>query len=143
MSISELYDSGFRKRNSDHFAAIVRVAMSDGVITDSEMEFINRLARNLDITEDEYKAILKDHGSHPINPPVSYDSRLERLYDLTRMVWADGVKEDAQVKLLHKFCVGLGFHAVNAKYVTLKALELVKNEVSLEEFQYGIKNMNR
>lgn len=143
MSISDLYDSGFRKRNTDHFAAIVRVAMSDGVITDSEKEFIDRLARNLDVTEADYKAILKDHGSHPINPPVSYDHRLERLYDLTRMVWADGVKEDAQEKLLHKFCVGLGFHAVNAKYIADKALELVKNEVSLDEFIYGIKNMNQ
>ncbi|MEM7380628.1 MAG: TerB family tellurite resistance protein, partial [Bacteroidota bacterium] len=34
MSILDLFDSGFRKRNQDHFAAIVRVAMSDGVITD-------------------------------------------------------------------------------------------------------------
>jgi hypothetical protein len=143
MSISELYDSGFRKRNTDHFAAIVRVAMSDGVITDSEKEFIDRLASNLDVTETDYKAILKDHGSHPINPPVSYNSRLERLFDLTRMIWADGVKGEAQEKLLHKFCVGLGFHAVNVKYIADKALELVKNEVTLEEFQYGIKNMNQ
>ena len=30
MSFSELFESGFKKRNEDHFAAIVRVAMSDG-----------------------------------------------------------------------------------------------------------------
>ena len=45
------------------------------------------------------------------------------------MVWADGVKEEAQEKLLHKFCVALGFHAVNVKYIADKALELVKNGV--------------
>ena len=143
MSISDLYDSGFRKRNNDHFAAIVRVAMSDDVITDTEKEFLDRLARNLDISDADYKTILKDYKSHPINPPVSYDNRLERLFDLTRMVWADGVKEDAQVSLLRKFCVGLGFHAVNVKYVTDKALELIRNNTDLEEFKYGIKNMNQ
>ena len=143
MSISDLYDSGFRKRNNDHFAAIVRVAMSDDVITDTEKEFLDRLARNLDISDADYKTILKDYKSHPINPPVSYDNRLERLFDLTRMVWADGVKEDAQVSLLRKFCVGLGFHAVNVKYVTDKALELIRNNADLEEFKYGIKNMNQ
>jgi len=143
MSISDLYDSGFRKRNGDHFAAIVRVAMSDGVITDSEREFLDRLATNLDISETDYKVILKDYKSYPINPPVSYDNRLERLYDLTRMVWADGVKEDAQEDLLHKFCVGLGFHAVNVRYISDKALELVKNKADIEEFMYGIKNMNQ
>ena len=61
MSISDLFDSGFKKRNEDHFAAIVRVAMSDGVINDAEKEFLDRLARNLDITETDYKEILKDY----------------------------------------------------------------------------------
>lgn len=50
MSISDLYSSGFRERNRDHFAAIVRVALSDGAINDSERAFIERLAKNLDIS---------------------------------------------------------------------------------------------
>ena len=58
MSISDLFDSGFKKRNEDHFAAIVRVAMDDGVISDEEKAFLDRLARNLDISEDDYKLIL-------------------------------------------------------------------------------------
>ena len=36
MSFSELFTSGFKQRNRDHFAAIVRVALSDGIITDEE-----------------------------------------------------------------------------------------------------------
>ena len=32
MSFLDLFDGGFRQRNKDHFAAIVRVAMEDGVI---------------------------------------------------------------------------------------------------------------
>jgi len=143
MSFSELFESGFKKRNEDHFAAIVRVAMSDGVITDEEKAFLDRLATRLDITEHDYATILKDYKSHPINPPTSYDRRLERLYDLTRMVWVDGIKDADQESLLYKFCVGLGFHAVNVKYIADKALELVKNESDLEEFAYGIKNMNQ
>ena len=48
MSISDLFDSGFQKRNQGHFAAIFRVAMSDGVITDEEklfFEFIKNTIR--------------------------------------------------------------------------------------------------
>jgi len=32
MSFSDLFDSGFKARNKGHFSAIVRVALSDGVI---------------------------------------------------------------------------------------------------------------
>ncbi len=143
MAISDLFDNEFRKRNKDHFASIVRVAMSDDVISEGEQTFLDRLARRLNISEGDYKKIMKDYASHPINPPVSYDDRLERLYDLTRMVMADGIKEDDQVKLLHKFCVALGFHAVNVKYVSEKAFDLVRQEDDLEDFIYGIKNMNQ
>ena len=143
MSFSDLFDSGFKQRNESHFASIVRVAMEDGVITDSEQAFLDRLARNLDISEGDYKAILKDYKAHSINPPVSYDNRLERLYDLVRMVHVDNIDGESEQVLLRKIAVGLGFHAVNVKYITDKALTLVHNGVDLDEFVNQIKNMNR
>ncbi|MCK7589301.1 TerB family tellurite resistance protein [Subsaxibacter sp. CAU 1640] len=143
MSISDLFDSGFKKRNEDHFAAIVRVAMDDGIITEDEKAFLDRLARNLDISEADYKQILKDYQSHPINPPTSYDRRLERLYDLARMVYADHIKGEKQVLLLKKIGIGLGFSPNNVMYVVDKALTLVNDGVDLDTFMEEIKNMNR
>ena len=143
MSISDLFDSGFQKRNQDHFAAIVRVAMSDGVITDEERAFLDRLARKLEISENNYKEILKDYNTHPINPPVNYDNRLERLYDLARMVYADHIKGEDQVILLEKLSIGLGFKSENAKYIVDKALDLVDQGVDGDTFADEIKNMNR
>ena len=143
MSFSDLFDSGFKKRNESHFAAIVRVAMDDGIITTEEQAFLDRLAQRLDISETDYKAILKNYNSHPINPPVSYDRRLERLYDLVHMVHVDTINGDSEHKLLNKIGVGLGFHAVNVKYIVDKALTLAHNGVDLETFVDQIKNMNR
>ena len=143
MSFSDLFDSGFKKRNEDHFAAIVRVAMDDGIISEEEKAFLDRLARNLDISETEYKQILKDYQSHPINPPHSYDRRLERLYDLSRMVYVDHIKGDHEEFILRKIGIGLGFSPDNVKYVVDKALTLVSNGVDLDTFIEEIKNMNK
>ncbi|RED44521.1 hypothetical protein DFQ10_103208 [Winogradskyella eximia] len=143
MSFSDLFDSGFKKRNEDHFAAIVRVAMSDGVITDKERAFLDRLATRLDISEHDYKDILKDYSSHPINAPLSYDDRLERLYDLARMVWIDDIEGPNQHWLLEKLCVGLGFHAQNVKYIADKALALAYDKVDSETFIEEMKGMNK
>ncbi len=142
MSFSDLFDSGFKKRNEDHFAAIVRVAMNDGVITADEKAFLDRLAINLDINEEDYKLILKNYQTHPINPPIEYDRRLERLFDLVRMVHVDQINGDPEHKLLNKIGVGLGFHAVNVKYIVDKALTLVYNGVDLDTFIHEIKHMN-
>src|SRR5690606_19396501 len=131
MSFSDLFDSGFKKRNEDHFASIVRVAMDDGIITDEEKAFLDRLARNLDISESDYETILKDYQSHPINPPTSYDRRLERLFDLARMVYVDHIKGDHEEIVMRKIAIGLGFSSENVKYVVDKALTLVDNGVDL------------
>jgi uncharacterized tellurite resistance protein B-like protein len=143
MSFLDLFDSGFKQRNEDHFAAIVRVAMDDGIITDEEKAFLDRLARNLDISEAKYKEILKNYKSHPINPPTSYDRRLERLYDLSRMVYVDHIKGEHEEFVLRKIAVGLGFSPDNVKYVVDKALTLVSNGVDLDTFIEEIRNMNR
>lgn len=143
MSILDLFNIGFRKRNEDHFAAIVKVAMDDGKISDEEKEFLDRLARNLDISEAKYKTILKDFNSHPINPPTSYNRRLERLYDLSRMVFVDHIKGDHKEILLRKIAIGLGFSTENVKYIVDKALSLVNERVDLSTFIYEIKNMNK
>ncbi|OIQ29297.1 MAG: fructose 1,6-bisphosphatase [Bacteroidetes bacterium MedPE-SWsnd-G2] len=143
MSFSDLFDSGFKKRNEDHFAAIVRVAMDDGIISDEEKAFLDRLAHNLQIGEEDYKKILTDYQTHPINPPTSYVRRLERLYDLARMVYVDSVKGEAEERLLRKIGVGLGFTPENVKYVVSKALDLVSEGVELDTFIAEIKFMNR
>lgn len=143
MSFSNLFESGFKKRNENHFAAIVRVAMSDGIINDAEKAFLDRLATRLDITETNYKEILKNYLSYPINAPHSYDRRLERLYDLARMVWADRIEGPNQLGLLEKLCIGLGFNQDNVKYIADKALTLVHYEVNLDEFTEKMKKMNQ
>ncbi len=143
MSISDLYDSGFQKRNQGHFAAIVRVAMSDGVINDEEKAFLDRLARKLNITDNDYQEILSDYSKHPINPPTTYNRRLERLYDLSRMVYADEQIGEKQASLLERLGVGLGFSPENITYVVDKALKLVQEGVDVDDFSDEIKNMNR
>ena len=139
MSISDLFNSGFTTRNQDHFASIVRVAFSDNFISQEEKDFLERLAHNLDISKETYLRILKDYNSHPINPPISQVARIERLYDLARMVYADHIKDIHEVKLLNKIVIGLGFQTQMASKVVSTSLELASKKVDFDTFQ---KEMN-
>jgi len=143
MSISDLFDSEFKQRNKGHFSAIVRVALADGEIAPEEQAFLDRLARNLDITEIEYEEILENPLKYPINPPYLYTQRLERLYDLARMVHVDHHLGDRQDSLLRKFGLALGFTPGNVNYIVDKALSLVDRKVDLDTFVYEMEQMNK
>ncbi|TRX38519.1 TerB family tellurite resistance protein [Flavobacterium sp. ZT3R18] len=143
MSFSELFDSEFKQRNKGHFSAIVRVALADGTINPEEKAFLDRLARNLEISNDEYKEILKNPLKYAINPPYLHVERLERLYDLGRMVHRDHQLGDNQEKLLEKFGLALGFTPGNVNYIVHKALKLIDKNVDPDTFIYEMKNMNK
>ncbi|MEL4306601.1 TerB family tellurite resistance protein [Joostella sp. CR20] len=143
MSISDLYSSGFSERNRDHFAAIVRVALSDGAINPEEKAFLDRLAKNLDISEELYEEILENPSAFPINPPTLYNTRLERLYDIARMIHADHITDEDEFKIMIRLGVGLGFNPANVEFIMKKALYLVDIGVDLDTFIEEIKHMNR
>lgn len=133
MIYQDIYDSGFKERNKGHFAAITRVAYNDGVFTEKEKEFIDALAKKLDISEEDYRAILKNPNGYPVNPPYLQEQRIERLYDLARMVFINNVLGPEQKHTLRKFTSALGFTGDIAQ-LTDKALSLLVLEVDYDTF---------
>jgi len=134
MSFSDLFTPGFKQRNRDHFAAIVRVALADGIITDEEKAFLNRTAINLEIEETEVAEIMANPDNYPINPPANEQRRLERLFDLTRMVYADHIADEGEIQLLNRLVIGLGFATDDAQAIAEKALALVADGRDEDEF---------
>ena len=134
MSFSDLFTPGFKQRNRDHFAAIVRVALADGIITDEEKAFLNRTAINLEIEEAEVAEIMANPDNYPINPPANEQRRLERLYDLTRMVYADHIADEGEIQLLNRLVIGLGIATDDAQAIAEKALALVADGRDEDEF---------
>ena len=143
MSISDLFDSEFKSRNKGHFSAIVRVALADGVMEPQEKAFLDKLASRLEISADEYEEILENPLKYPINPPSLYHQRLERLYDLGRMVHTEHQLGDKQDVMLRRFALALGFTPGNVNYIVDKALSLIDQKVDLDTFTYEMTHMNK
>jgi len=142
MSISDLFPTGKHEQNIGHFACIVRLALRDNNIDNDEYNLLKRLSIRLDISENEFKSILKNPEKYPINPPVSYEERLERLYDLTKMLFLDKNPTIDKTSTLDRVAVGLGFSAENAREVVREAARFFLKEPDVEEFKEAIKKVN-
>jgi uncharacterized tellurite resistance protein B-like protein len=143
MSFSDLFDSEFKARNKGHFSAIVRVAIADGDLSEEEKQFLDKLKNRLEISDAEYEEILENPLKYPINPPSLHVQRIERLFDLSRMVYADHVLGPKQKEILTKFALALGFTPGNVDYIVDKALSLLMLEVDLDTFVYEMQHMNK
>lgn len=143
MSFSDLFDSEFKTRNKGHFSAIVRVAIADGALSADEKQFLDKIKNRLEISDEEYNEILENPTKYPINAPVMHIQRLERLYDLSRMVYADYILGPKQKETLTKFALALGFTPGNITYIVDKALSLLMLEADLDTFLYEMQHMNK
>ncbi len=130
------------KKKLAHFANIIKLARVDFMINEQEQELLDRLAKQLRIEKQEYKNVLENPDAYPINPPVTYDERIERLYNLTDMIFIDGEIIGDEVDLLQRIAIDLGFPNDTIEKISDKAIHLIINKYSLDEFISAIKEIH-
>ena len=140
MSFTDLYGNSEHRRNLAHFAAIASLAASDGVINPEEKELLDSFAQKLDITDAEYKEVMKPTNKYPIDPPVDSEKRLERLFDLLKIIFADHNIDDEEMILLKKYAIGLGFTTNQANQVIEKSVAIFSGRIDFEDYKYLIKH---
>lgn len=136
MSISDLFDSGEHLRNLGHFAAIVNLASVDGEINEREEELLNRFARKLDISKEEYKLIIRNPKAYPISSYNSAEKRLERLHDLFKIIFADHHIDKGEEELIKRYAIGLGFSGEASEKIIKRSIQIFTGQISFEDYHY-------
>lgn len=142
MTISDLFPTGLHEQNTGHYATIIRLALLDGTIDKNELKLLKKLAKRLEISKEEFKVILNNPSKFPVNPPVSYDDRLERLYDLTRMLFIDRNPTIDKMSMMNRIAIGLGFPVETAVSTVQAAVKFFLKEPDVEDFKKAIKSSN-
>lgn len=140
MSYVDLYSSGAHRRNLAHFAAIATLAAVDGEINQEERVLLDRFANKLDITADEYKEVMESENKYPINPPASSEERLQRLFDLFRIIFVDHIIDEEERALITKYAIGLGYRSESANLIIKRSIEIFSGEIAFEDYLYLLKH---
>jgi len=135
MSFNDLFDSGKHKKNLGHFASMVTLASADGAVNENELALLKRLARKLDVDNSEFEEILQTPNRYPINPPNNKFERLERIYDLFKIVYADNMMDENEEKLVNKYAIGLGFNSNDAERIIEKSKEVFGGKIAYEDYE--------
>lgn len=135
MSFNDLFDSGKHKKNLGHFASIVTLAAADGAINENELALLKRFARKLDVDNSEFEEILATPNRYPINPPNNKFERLERLYDLFKIIYSDHIMDESEEKLVRKYAIGLGYDTEEATSVIDKSIAIFGGKIPFEDYK--------
>ncbi|AZJ36703.1 TerB family tellurite resistance protein [Tenacibaculum singaporense] len=135
MSIVDLYESSKHRNNVAHFSAIVNLAIIDGDLNEDEEKLVNRFARKLDITEAEYQDIVENSKKYPVVPQAKTDDRLERLLDLFKIIYSDHQIDEAELKLILRYAIQLGFSQEKAEEIISKTTKIFSGKIDLDQYK--------
>ena len=136
MPILDLYEHGEQRKNLAHFATLATLAAADGIITEEEKAILDKFAFKLNITDAEYKEVMKKENKYPIETPHSGEKRLMRLFDFFKMAFADSNIDDDQKKLIEKYAIGLGYSSKEASKIIQKSYDIFCGKIDFEAYQY-------
>jgi uncharacterized tellurite resistance protein B-like protein len=139
MPILDLYTHSEKQQNLAHFAAMASLAAIDGEINSREKDIIDRFARKLDISKSEYKEVMKKSNKYPISPSNSLKERLERLFDLFKIIFADHDIDNEEMALIKKYAIGLGFTEEKANRIIEKSVAIFRGQIDFDDYLYLLK----
>jgi uncharacterized tellurite resistance protein B-like protein len=139
MAFKDLYWNSEHRSNLAHFASIASLAAVDGEVGKEEKAMLNRFAFKLDITDEEYKEVMKKENKYPIEPSLDSTKRLERLYDLFSIIFVDHPIEENELVLLKKYAIGLGYPNDQANKVIKKSVAIFSGRIDFEDYKNILK----
>jgi hypothetical protein len=79
---------------------------------------------------------MKSPSNYPINPPTSASIRLERLYDLFKIIYVDHNIDAPELKLINRYATGLGFSEDKADEIIAKSIQIFGGKIDCEDYEY-------
>lgn len=138
MGISDIYLSIGQKRNISHFANIVRIAKSDNDLSIEEVQFLSKISHKYNISNEQFKDILKEPEKIPTLAHLECEERVERLYELMQMVEADRIIEKEELSMLKKIIIGLAFPLKDVERIIERAIQIDLDKSDVESFKRDI-----
>lgn len=116
------------------------MAICDDDFSPLELKMLYRFAEDRGITAKDLDEILLN----PINSksliPETIEEKIEALYDLALMIWADGIVSPNEYSALEKYVALFGFLEENIKSIADYFLESVKQGKTKSDILNDLKN---
>ncbi|WP_027378719.1 hypothetical protein [Chryseobacterium daeguense] len=123
-----------------HFLRLYQMAICDEDFSPLELKMLYKTAEERGISAKNLDEILLN----PINSkpliPQTIEEKVESLFDLTVMIWADGVVSENEYSALQKYVAMFDFLEENVKDIADYFIEAVKQGKTKTDILNDLKN---
>lgn len=124
-----------------HFLNLYSIALADSEFDEKEIAILYNLAEERGIPKEKIDSLLLNPSLSEYHFPDTLIEKVEYLYDYAKMILADGIVHDEEIKTLQKFCIKFQFEEKNIQSISELLIEAAKNNLSkVELLNFVIQN---
>ena len=123
-----------------HFLRLYQMALCDDNFSPLELKALYKSAEERGISPKKLDEILLNPVNSKVTIPDSIEEKIDYLYDLTVMIWADGVVSPNERTSLEKYALMFGFMEENALQIVDYFIDSVKEGKSKTDIINDLKN---
>ncbi|GAA3776374.1 hypothetical protein [Flavobacterium ginsengiterrae] len=116
-----------------HFLRLYQMALSDDQFDVLELQMLYHFADERGIPKEELDKLFQNPVNTEFIVPESLNTKIEYLYDLTRIIWADGKITDDELNMLRKYCRKFDFVEENINDLSDYLIGCVQRNIGKEE----------
>jgi uncharacterized tellurite resistance protein B-like protein len=110
MNHLDIFDHPQKKQNKEYFVHLVRIAKADDIMSQTELELLNRIGKSLGLTEPEINNLIETTGKSDYDPPYELSKRFGQVYEILKMTLADGHIDNLEMRLAREFAMKSSFN---------------------------------
>ena len=122
------------------FLGLCQMVLADGEVHPKELELLYQIGKVRGISEEDIQRTIFSPQTFLKTEDLNDEEKIEFLYNLARMAWADDELDDSEIETLQKTSKWLGFSEENVVEISEFLLEQAKEKKSFEEVLQTIKN---
>jgi uncharacterized membrane protein YebE (DUF533 family) len=103
MFMLTIFDTKKSKLQKSHLRNLISLAKADGVISDSEKDYIRKAGEKQGFKSSELDSLILEANTEELRIPSNDAERFDQIFDLVQMMLADGKIDDSEMD----FCIGM------------------------------------
>ncbi|PUB29559.1 hypothetical protein C8J95_106214 [Elizabethkingia sp. YR214] len=123
-----------------HFLRLYQMAICDDNFSKLELKMLYRFAEERGVTAKNLDEILLNPLDTKNALPRTLEDKIDYLYDLVLMIWADDLVDDNERSALEKYIKLFGFVEENISAIADYLLEAVKSGKTKSDILYELQN---
>ncbi|MBX7124894.1 MAG: TerB family tellurite resistance protein [Cyclobacteriaceae bacterium] len=117
------FEHQYLSYKKNHIRTLLEISRADGLVHEKEREMLFRIGRRYGLKDRQIQNLLDEQATGSITIPEQVEDKINTLYDLVLMIYADGVVEEREIQFAEDLASRFALHTGIVRWLLFEVFD--------------------